>query len=535
MPSRRVSSSSTAECRYEAPRRDQKAALPRLLEVSGSAPPATDPGRASVSPWIAGAVVVATILRLFRLGQNSLWADEVASARIVILPFFEIPAVALHGSAFEPPVYFWLLHAVSSVFGTSETALRALSAAAGILTVPVTWLLVRDLTGRQTSATIVAFLLATNPLHVWYSQEARPYSVALLFGLGSLLCVRLAIRTGRGAAWIGYAALGALATLSHVVAIVLPAVAAVWVALDARRWEVVSKFAAASVGLLLLIAPFLIALAGSIEPGSTGSAPRPLTGLEAPYSLLTYVAGYSFGPSVREIQNLGWRVAIERHLIQTIVAATTLVAIIALVLRARSRTVWHLGALLVLPLAAALLGSATTTKAYNVRYALPALIGFLGLTGVAAAELKPAARRAVVGALLLVSLWADVQWFFVPAYWKEDSRAAVACLSDEVGANGRVAVTPRYMRGVLDYYARRAGTGISIIGVSTAQDLATSGPTALLTTRLHHAPDAVALVRAFREGSDGAVLEGRVPGYQIYAVSSDVNRARLRLACGTQK
>jgi len=494
--------------------------LPNVREASGAY-------------WVACATTVAAILRLAWLGQNSLWTDEFASLQVALHPLAEIPAAALRGNAFEPPVYFWLLHVVSSLLGTSEAALRGLSAVAGILTVPVAWLLVRDLTGRVGSATVAAFLLATNPLHIWYSQEARPYALMLLFALASLLCFRLALRTGRRSAFVGYAVFGALTILSHAVGIVVPAIAAVWSALDARRWEIAPKFVAASTGLALLVAPFFIALADSVQPGSTGSPPRSLTGLEVPYSLLTYVAGYSLGPSVREIQNLGWAVAIERHLVQTVVAGATLLAALAVILAARPKGGWYLGVLLVLPLAVAVLGSAITTKAYNVRYVLPSLIGFVGLTGAAASELRPAAQRLVIGALLVVSLWASAQWFFLPGYWKDDSRAAVACLNQQVPGNATVAVTPKYMQGVVHYYAQRAGMTMSVIGVSTADDLAESRPVALLTTRLHHAGDAAAIVQAFRQGADATVLEGEAPGYRIFVASPKASGRGSGLRCGS--
>ena len=442
----------------------------------------------------------------------------------------DIPAAALQGNAFEPPLYFWLLHGVLSLFGTSEAGLRALSVAAGVITVPVTWLLVRDLTDRPGTATVVAFLLAANPLHLWFSQEARPYSLMLLFGVAALLCLRLAVRTGRPMPWVAYAVLSALTILCHATGIVVPATAAFWVTLTERRWKTISRFGAASLVTVLLITPFLYTLAATIEPGSTGSPPRALTGLEGPYSLFTYVAGHSFGPSVREIQNNGWRVAIERNAVQTAVVVAILGAILALALRARSEAIWLLGILVAVPIGAAMLGSAITTKAYSVRYTLPALVGFLGVAGVVATGLTARARRVYLGVLLLVSLWADAQWFFVPRYWKEDSRSAVACLTERVEPGSTVAVIPGYMRSMLDHYARLAGTPLSIVAVSVAGDVEKTRPAALLTTRLHHASEALELVREFRETTDGSVVEGQVPGYQIY-LRSRTDRLEPRLTC----
>ncbi len=495
--------------------------IAEVRQAKGSSPGVVGRWPFDATSGILAGVAIAAALRAFRLGQNALWVDEFASLEVARSPLAVIPAAALHGSAFEPPVYFWLLHIIIAVFGSSEAALRALSVAAGILTVPLAWLLLRELVGTR-SATVGALLLAVNPLHLWYSQEARPYALTLMLGLASLLCLRVAMRGRRAAPWLGYAVFGALAILSHLAGIVVPAVGIGLLLLDERRQRLAPAFLVSSAGIGLLILPFLLMLASSIEPGSLGSPPRPLTGLEAPYSLFTYIVGYSFGPSVREIQNLGWREAVERHLVQTTIAVTALAAIAALVLRARRSHLSSLFVLLFVPLAVPLLGSVITSKAFNVRYTLLALIGFLGLAGVAVVALSPVARRGTLAALLVLSLWADAQWFLLPRYWKEDSRAAVSCLAHWGMGDSTVAVAPEYMSGVVEYYARRAGLRMEVLGVTMPDQLATSRARALLVTRLHHTADYAALVRAFPAKAPGTApgtaLEGEAPGYRVYAV-----------------
>jgi uncharacterized membrane protein len=501
-----------------------------LTHAKWSPPPPAQGHAVAHAPWILLAVSLATALRVFRLGRNSLWVDELASLQVASVPFALIPEAALRGNAFEPPIYFWLLHASMAMFGTSEAALRALSVLAGVLTVPLVWLLVRELSEDKRSASFAALLLALNPLHLWYSQEARPYSLMLLFAAASLLCLCLAMR-GRGALWAGYTVFGALAILTHLTGIVVPVIGAGLVLLQERRAGLAGKFVAFSAGMGMLILPFLLALANSIEPGSTGSPPRALTGLEAPYSVFTYLAGYSLGPSVREIQNFGWQVAVERHPVQTLIAGVSLAVILVLVLRVPRASMMPLGILLIVPLAVPILGSAATSKAFNVRYTLPALIGFVGLMGVAVAALRPRARGATFAALLAVSLWADAQWFFLPRYGKEDSRAAVGCLAERGLPGATVAVAPRYMKGVLEYYAGRAGYPMEVVGVSAPEQVVASRASALLTTRLHHVPDESALVRAFRYVQRGRVLEGGAPGYRIHVAAP--GEAAAGWACRT--
>jgi hypothetical protein len=137
----------------------------------------------------------------------------------------------------------------------------------------------------------------------------------------------------------------------------------------------------------------------------------------------------------------------------------------------------------------------------------------------------------VFAGLVALSLWADAQWFFLSRYWKEDTRTAVACLAELGVANSIVAVAPGYMRDVVEHYASRAGQRMVVVGVSTAAQLGASRASALLTTRLHHATDEAALVRAFRDGKGGRVREARAPGYRIHARAME-GAAPSGRACG---
>ena len=108
------------------------------------------------------------MLRAYRLGANSLWVDEFATLKIVTLPLSEILRAAAEVN-FCPPLHFWLVHGVVSLFGPSGISLRLVSAVAGAMTIPVAWLLIRELTGSRTAARLSTALLALNPLHIWYS------------------------------------------------------------------------------------------------------------------------------------------------------------------------------------------------------------------------------------------------------------------------------------------------------------------------------------------------------------------------------
>jgi mannosyltransferase len=461
------------------------------------------------------ALLVGAVLRFWHLGQQSLWADEFASLLTALPSPADIPAQALRNDAFEPPLYFWLLHGVIHLAGSSEWALRLLSAVAGTLTIPVVWLLLRDLTGRATIAHTGVLLLATNPLHLWYSQEARPYALVVLFGSTALLCLTRGLHSERTGWWSGFAVLSAATILTHATGVVFPVIGALW-ALHARGRRVLGRLGFATAGTLALILPFLVTLATAVRHAEgTGSPQRPFTGLELPYSVFTFVAGYSFGPPVRELQDLGWKVALANHPEQTLLVGVMLLALTALVFRARKAPLLQIGLLFVIPLAATAAGSLLTTKAYNVRYVLPGLVGFLGVVAVAMDRLPQRAHALALSLMLGLFLWSDAQWFWFPSYSKDDSRGAAACLASGLPYGSTVAVAPTYMRALVAHYTPES-SGLRVVGVASLSSLAASGATALAITRPFHltVPPAE-LVREFEARFGRKAPVGHATGYRL--------------------
>jgi hypothetical protein len=80
---------------------------------------------------------------------------------------------------FHPPLYHFLSWIWARLFGPSEIALRMPSVLFGVATVWVVYKITKNLfPGRPALSKIAALLLATAPFHIYYSQEARMYSMA---------------------------------------------------------------------------------------------------------------------------------------------------------------------------------------------------------------------------------------------------------------------------------------------------------------------------------------------------------------------
>jgi uncharacterized membrane protein len=123
-------------------------------------------------------MLLGAALRFYGLGFQSLWGGELASW--ALSEGDTISEVAQSG--IQPPVYFLVLHFTQWIFGDSEWALRLPSAVAGWLCIPAVYLLGKRLySGRE--GIMAALFVAVFWAPVYYSQEALPYSMLILFSI----------------------------------------------------------------------------------------------------------------------------------------------------------------------------------------------------------------------------------------------------------------------------------------------------------------------------------------------------------------
>lgn len=143
-------------------------------------------------------LLLGLMLRLVNINQ-SLWLDEAFQYKAsALFSLKEMLTVYLPGD-FNPPLSYLINYFAGQIFGYSELALRLPSVIFGVLTV---WFLFK-LAGKWP-----ALLLATSGLHVYYSQEARMYSLAALAVTASFYFLQKK-------QWSGYALASLMAIYSH--------------------------------------------------------------------------------------------------------------------------------------------------------------------------------------------------------------------------------------------------------------------------------------------------------------------------------
>ena len=150
------------------------------------------------------AIVLAALgLRLYRLDAESLYMDEI----VTVETFPRSPSGLIESSAMvgQPPLESFIGKAVFWLgLGHSDWWVRFPAAIFGTGAVLLLGVWVRALAGDLTGLT-AALLLAVCPLHVYMSQEARPYALLFFLALACGLSYVRARERLTAASWIAFA------------------------------------------------------------------------------------------------------------------------------------------------------------------------------------------------------------------------------------------------------------------------------------------------------------------------------------------
>src|SRR5690606_3381699 len=117
------------------------------------------------------------------LDFQSVWMDEIYTLNVSdpSLTFKQMHDEVISREGF-PYLYFILLRFFYAVFGYTEMVARLLSAIGGIAGVVAIYVFGKHIFNKQVGL-IAAFLLAINDFHIAASQEARPYTLFVLFAI----------------------------------------------------------------------------------------------------------------------------------------------------------------------------------------------------------------------------------------------------------------------------------------------------------------------------------------------------------------
>ncbi|MDH1012837.1 glycosyltransferase family 39 protein [Pseudomonas nicosulfuronedens] len=162
--------------------------------------------------WFLPLLALALGLRLYGLTGSAIWGDESSSlflARYSPVQLWQHAAHDVH-----PPLYFYLLHLWTALFGESALSLRLLSAVFGTLAVFLGGWLTWRIASRR-AALLAVLLLALLPTAVRYSQEVRMYSLLGCWLLAATLALLYWREEGRRRCLLAYVLLMTAAFYTH--------------------------------------------------------------------------------------------------------------------------------------------------------------------------------------------------------------------------------------------------------------------------------------------------------------------------------
>lgn len=151
---------------------------------------------------VAAITLVGLALRIANLDQ-SLFGDELF-AYYEIVPESSLDGVVVavrHGPELNPPLYFLVAWLANKLGGDPFVLLRLPSIVAGTLAIPIVYMVGIHAVGRR-AALVATALFALSPFAIFYSTEARPYSLMGFFVLVSTLALLRAVSTRKVVWWI---------------------------------------------------------------------------------------------------------------------------------------------------------------------------------------------------------------------------------------------------------------------------------------------------------------------------------------------
>lgn len=386
------------------------------------------------------------VLRLYRLDAESLYMDEITTAETFYRdPWGIVMSAAQHG---QPPLDNFIGAALARVgLPESDWWVRLPAAVFGAGGVLLLGLLVAGFAGRSTGLA-AAMLLGVCPMHVYVSQEVRPYALMFFLALAAVLAFGRARTRNTKQAWLVFAATSFLMLMTrwtdpHFVVLGLAAYACTArlrvhrLADPAARVCESLRFRRTVISLLtayVLYAPFFVVV---FQQCRRAIHPQSGVGLDRFRSLLSegfaaLFAGYSTRTVFSALPGATWLVLLA--------GLFTLVGASILLLRAArhvDRGGLFLSVFIPFPFAYALAYSLAGNAIPKPQYMLLGAVAVLGCMSVAMDGIRQrlGAKNRMLGAVAFVALialfagpMASASWAALDRVDKRDWRGAMGYL-----------------------------------------------------------------------------------------------------------
>jgi 4-amino-4-deoxy-L-arabinose transferase-like glycosyltransferase len=411
----------------------------------------------AASRYIQALIVITVIgffLRFYNLGYNSLWLDEASTYSISVKSFAEIWQVTAAGE-FNPPLFYWVEH-VMLMLGNNEIILRFIPALLGVLTIPLFYVIGKEFLDQNTGI-IAAAACAMSPFLIYYSQEARAYSMMLFFVTLATIFFLKAMKSGSLTHWAFFGAFSALAFWSHFYAFVMIAALVLYALIE---WAPRIRTEFNNLKMLVLgIVVFgvlsfpLILVTLQLFITRTASAPTyGIQGLGVITETFSQISGFN-------------------EIAMFLLVALFVIGIIQAFLIDKNKGIFLV-----------LVTVLTFVISYILSFKMPMLpryliflsiVFFIGIAVSYRVFYSLWSHKVVVYCFIavLVVVSAPVLAGYYSGYSKEDWRGFSEALQEKTGPGDVIVAVPGYIAQPLDYYYSSAKDNTQEYGATTIQDL----------------------------------------------------------------
>ena len=422
---------------------------------------------------LLGIVLIGAFLRVYHLGTQSIWLDEafsVALAKMTLPQMVQATAADVH-----PPFYYFLLHYWIIVFGTSESAVRLLSALFGILAIPMIYVVGRRLFNKEVGL-VGALILALSSFNVYYSQETRMYSLMALLALLSMYFFLRFLQRSTLAVSAGYVLSTTLLVYTHnygwFVVIAQNVYVVTLLFLSRNRTYSLKRWAELQAIVVVLFVPWMVVLVNQILRREAKAA------LLAPPTIYTIIGTFSsysgeftsyfskaallalfLGLSVlslfayRKVRGaMNWKAplkALESYSWEVRLQDPTKVYFLV---------VWVLATILI-PF---IISLGVSNPIYDPRYTIAASVAFYLLVAKGISNINGRyTKLAVIGIIVVLSV-ANLPGYYT-SITKPQAREAISFIDANANSGDVVLVSPSYQSYVWNYYNNRTDVAVKLL------------------------------------------------------------------------
>lgn len=278
-------------------------------------------------------VTIGAALRIYHIDYNSIWLDEAATYvhSLTLSGIFDYTSSVDY---FNPPLFFLFEFVMIQIAGASEWGLRFFPALFGILTIPAAYLMGKEFHDKYTGL-ITAIIFTFSPFLIYYSQEARAFSMLLFLCTILMYTFLKAMKSNDRKDWIAFGIVAAVTFATHFYGAVFIAILVLFAAVRYRNN--IKELLYGLTGLLLVLPLILLTVLLYFQRVSVGAPTYGLQGMNVIAGTLTQLSGFAGGYAgviFLILISLGsiWLIFKDKErafLLFWIIAATFIVSIIA--------------------------------------------------------------------------------------------------------------------------------------------------------------------------------------------------------------